>query len=292
MLNFKKIELSDKPLFDSYFLTENFFISDYCFANVYIWRNVYDTRFDCRDGFLYVKFSDESGDSFLPPIGSGDYAAALNALIEYAAANNERLLIGLIPPKYKQLAEECMPGRFEFTPNRNAANYIYSAEKLMYLKGKKLHAKRNHINKFMLSHGNWAYEELNDENAREFFDYQLDWCADDPDEFLGETCAVSVALKNRSALDIKGGLLKLDGKIIAVTLGTQTFDDTFTVHIEKADPTIQGAYQMINQQFALHNFEGYTYINREEDLGIEGLRKSKLSYFPLFLSENYMAVLK
>ena len=92
-----------------------------------------------------------------------------------------------------------MPGRFEFTPNRNAANYIYSAEKLMYLKGKKLHAKRNHINKFMLSHGNWAYEELNDENAREFFDYQLDWCADDPDEFLGETCAVSVALKNRSA---------------------------------------------------------------------------------------------
>ena len=290
MLEFKNIELSDKSLFDSFFNRENFFISDYCFANVYIWRNVYATKYALSDGFLYIRFTDEDGDSFLPPIGDGDYGTALENLIEYT--NGKRLLIGLIPPKYKALTEEAMPGRFDITPNRDAANYIYSAEKLMYLKGKKLHAKRNHINKFNLMHDNWSYEELNDNNTKEFFDYQLDWCADDPEEFLGETCAVSVALKNREALDIKGGLLRLDGKIIAVTLGTQTFKDTFTVHIEKADPTIQGAYQMINQQFALNNFENYTYINREEDLGIEGLRKAKLSYFPEFLSENYMAVLK
>ena len=289
MLEFKHIELSDKPLFDEFFLKENFYISDYCFANVYIWRNVYNTQYTCKDGFLQIKFSDKSGDSFLPPIGDGDYKQALEELIEYT---DKKLLIGLIPPKYKLLTEQSMPGRFEISENRDAANYIYSAEKLMYLKGKKLHAKRNHINKFMQTYSNWSYEDLNDENTKEFFEYQLDWCSDDPDEFLGETCAVSVALKNREALNIKGGLLSLDGRIIAVTLGTETFGDTFTVHIEKADPMIQGAYQMINQQFALHNFEKYTYINREEDLGLEGLRKAKLSYFPEFLGENYMAVLK
>ena len=292
MLEFKKIELSDKPLFDSFFDKENFYISDYCFANVYIWRNVYATKYACEDGFLFIRFSDDNSDSFLPPIGTGDYKTALEKLTEYTAANGSKLLMGLIPPKYKALIEQAMPGRFNITENRAAANYIYSAEKLMYLKGKKLHAKRNHINKFLLTHENWCYEELNDENTKEFFDYQLNWCADEPDEFLGETCAVSTALKNRTALNIKGGLLRLDGRIIAVTLGSQTFKDTFTVHIEKADPTIQGAYQMINQQFALHNFENYTYINREEDLGLEGLRKSKLSYFPEFLSEKYMAELK
>ena len=292
MLNFQNIELSDKPLFDSYFLKENFYISDYCFANVYIWRNVYDTQFACEGGFLFIKFKDESGDSFLPPIGEGDYKAALERLCKYSNSSGQKLWLGLIPPKYKDLIEKSMPGRFNISESRDSANYIYSAEKLMYLKGKKLHAKRNHINKFMLTHNDWCYEELDDNNTRDFFDYHLDWCADDPEEFLGETCAVSVALKNRAALDIKGGLLRLDGKIIAVTLGTETFPDTFTVHIEKADPNIQGAYQMINQQFALHNFEKYTYINREEDLGLEGLRKAKMSYFPEFLSENYMAVLK
>ncbi len=289
MLKFKNIELSDKPVFDCFFGKENFFISDYCFANVYIWRNVYHTQYACENGFLYVKFNDGESDSFLPPIGDGDYKQALEELIAYT---NGRLLIGLMPPKYKLLMQEAMPGRFDISESRDSANYIYSAEKLMYLKGKKLHAKRNHINKFMLTHSNWSYEELNDQNTREFFDYQLYWCADDPDEFLGETCAVSAALKNREALDIKGGLLRLDGRIIAITLGSQTFSDTFTVHIEKADPNIQGAYQMINQQFALNNFEKYTYINREEDLGIEGLRKAKLSYFPEFLSENYMAVFR
>ncbi len=109
-------------------------------------------------------------------------------------------------------------------------------------------------------------------------------------EFLGETCALSIALKNRQALGIVGGILRLDGRPIAVTLGSESYKDTFTVHFEKADASVPGAYQMINQQFALNNFGKYTYIDREEDLGLEGLRKSKLSYYPEFITENYNAV--
>ena len=290
MLEFRNIELSDKPLFESIFSKENFFISDYCFVDIFIWQNAYHTMCAYDDGFLFVKYTTDNMDSFLCPIGEGDFKAAIEKLIEYTGGN--KLIIGAIPPKYKDMLEECMPGRFEITENRNGANYVYLAEKLMYLKGKKLHAKRNHINKFMLTHDNWSYEPLDDENTKEFFNYQLHWCENNPDEFLGETCAVSTALKNREALGIIGGILRLDGKIIAVTLGSESFPDTFIVHIEKADPEIQGAYQMINQQFAQHNLEKYTYINREEDLGIEGLRKAKLSYYPEFLGESFMAVLK
>ena len=121
----------------------------------------------------------------------------------------------------------------------------------------------------------------------------MNWCENaESDSFLRETCALATALKNREALEIKGGILRVNGKIAAITLGSESFEDTFTVHIEKADSNIDGAYQMINQQFAQHNFGKYKYIDREEDLGIEGLRKAKLSYHPEFLGEIYYTVPK
>ena len=110
--------------------------------------------------------------------------------------------------------------------------------------------------------------------------------------FFNETCAISLALKNFEKLELKGGLIRLNGKIIAFTLGSRANEDTFIVHIEKADYTITGSYQMINNQFAINNFEGIKYINREEDLGIEGLRKAKLSYNPIILADNYSATVK
>lgn len=293
MLEFKDIEITDKAVIQQYVGKKNYFLCGYCFTDLFIWQRHYKTKFAAENGFLFIKTTDESGkDCFCPPIGDGDLAAAMASLKEYADANGQRLDLMIIPPEIKEKIEEIMPGFFEYTEGRDSADYIYLAEKLMYLKGKKLHGKRNHINKFMQTYTNWSYEELNDENTREFFNYHLNWCEANDGEFLGETCALSVALKNREALGITGGLLRLDGKIIAVTLGSESFDDTFIVHIEKADASIQGAYQMINQQFAQHNFEKYTYIDREEDMGIEGLRKAKLSYYPEFIAENYYATPK
>ncbi len=99
-------------------------------------------------------------------------------------------------------------------------------------------------------------------------------------------------MRNFTPLGLRGGILRLDGKIIAFTLGKQSTPDMFVMQIEKADHTIPGAYQMINQQFALHNCKGVTYINREEDLGIDGLRQAKRSYQPVMLAKKYTAVPK
>ena len=292
MLEFKSIELSDKPIIEKFYKKKNYFLCGYCFTDIFIWAHAYDTKFAVEDGFIFMSYTDEGEVTFSAPIGEGDYKKALEKLKEYADSISAPLRIDMVPPDHIQLIEDAMPGYFDFVQSLDYADYIYSAEKLMYLKGKKLHGKRNHINKFMQTYSNWSYEPLTDENTKEFFEYQLDWCKDDPDEFLGETCAVSIALKNREALGIVGGLLRLDGKLIAVTLGSESFPDTFIVQIEKADHTIQGAYQMINQQFALHNFEKYTYIDREEDMGIEGLRKAKQSYYPEFQAEVYYAIPK
>lgn len=108
--------------------------------------------------------------------------------------------------------------------------------------------------------------------------------------YSGETCAVSLALNHREALGMKGGILRLDGKVIAFTMGCPVSHDTFVVQLEKAEASIPGAYPMINQQFVQHVMEGYTYVNREDDLGLEGLRKAKLSYHPVMMGKKYMAV--
>ncbi len=290
MLQFKKVELSDRDRANSYLKRKNYFMCDYCFTDFFIWSSAYGTRIAFDDEFLYLKTSNEQGTFFAAPIpiGEGDYARAISNMAEIAHEEGYPLRIYAIPPEIKDKIEAACPGYFVFSEGRDQADYIYRGESLMYLKGKKLHGKRNHINKFLSEYeGRWSYEDLKPDNIHEFFEYQLNWCKDNPDEFLGETCAISLALRNMRELEIKGGLLRLDGKLIAVTLGSESFEDTFIVHIEKADAAIQGAYQMINQQFAQHNFEKYRYIDREEDLGLEGLRKAKLSYYPESITENY-----
>lgn len=290
MLQFKKVELDHRERANHFLKMKNYFMCAYCFTDIFIWSSAYGTRIAFDDDFMYIKTSNSQGTFFTSPIGSGDYAVAIEKMAEIAHEEGYPLRMYCVPPEVKTRIEDIYPKRFVFTEDRDQADYIYSAESLMYLKGKKLHGKRNHINKFLSEYdGRWAYEDLTADNVHEFFEYQLDWCSDNPSEFLGETCAVSLALKNMEPLGIKGGLLRLDGKLIAVTLGSESFYDTFIVHIEKADASIPGAYQMINQQFAQHNFEKYRYIDREEDLGIEGLRKAKLSYYPESITENYYA---
>jgi hypothetical protein len=290
MLQFRKVELSDKEKANRFLKMKNYFLCAYCFTDIYIWSTAYGTSLAFDDDFMYVKTLGAEGSFFTAPLGNGDYAKAIENLAEVAHEEGNPLRIYCVPPEIKEKLEELFPGRFTFSEGRDQADYIYSAESLMYLKGKKLHGKRNHINKFLSEYeGRWSYEELTSDKIHEFFNFQLDWCSDNPTEFLGETCAVSTALKNMDELGIKGGLLRLDGKLIGVTLGSESFDDTFIVHIEKADADVPGAYQMINQQFAQHNYEKYRYIDREEDLGLEGLRKAKLSYYPESITENYYA---
>ena len=171
------------------------------------------------------------------------------------------------------------------------ADYVYESEKLATLSGKKMHGKKNHVNRFRKEfEGRWSYESMKKENLEECFQMALKWrkengCNDDTDK-NAEMCVTMNALRLFEELDLKGGILRIDGKIVAFTIGEPICPDTFVVHIEKAYADVPGAYTMINQQFVEHECMDYKYVNREDDAGSEGLRKAKLSYKPVFMVEK------
>ena len=165
-------------------------------------------------------------------------------------------------------------------------------DKLTSLAGKKLHGKRNHIARFK-DDEDWSYEPMTAENKQECYDMNLKWCDRRAckwnEDMSDEQCALNQAMKYFDELHLEGGILRKAGEIVAFTIGERLNSDTYVVHFEKAFPEIQGAYPMINQQFVMHNCQEYSYVNREDDAGDEGLRKAKLSYYPDILLKNYTA---
>lgn len=295
-INWKTVEMEDKEIISGYYKEEQSRSCEETFANNYLWEPHYHVRYAVIEDMLVFISGEDNEFSLGFPHGKGDLKKVILLLCDYFKQNNNPFTMHLVTAEQFNRLEEAFPNQFQIAYDRDAADYIYEAEKLVTLAGKKLHAKRNHINKFKLEHQQWQYEVITKENKEECFQMAAEWCKvngcnDDPEKKM-EFCVTLNALKFMEELELKGGLLRVDGKIAAFSLGEAVSSDTFVVHIEKAFADIQGAYPMINQQFVLHEAEGYTYINREEDMGAEGLRKAKLSYYPIFLQEKGMVTKK
>ena len=295
MIPFKDIELKDKELITSYTLNSPRRNCDLSFSNLCSWRFLYNTQFAILDGFLLLKFWANDELIYMMPVGDGDLKKILNTLIEDANQEDEPLcLLGLSEEACSEL-EELMPGKFQFTTDRDYADYLYLRTDLATLSGKKYQSKRNHVNKFKRTY-NYEYTAITPDRIQECIDLEAEWCkANDCDQHEGtgnERRALLYALHNFDELGLTGGILHVDGKIAAFTFGMPINQETFGVHVEKANTQIDGAYAMINYEFSNHLPEQYIYVNREEDLGIEGLRKAKLSYQPTIVLAKYMATLK
>ena len=291
-ITFRRVERKDKELISSYF---NKYTSRSCertFVNTYLWSRRYPVTFAIVENTLVFKSEDEEHLSFAFPAGEDeDIKKALEVLKQYSEERGYPFSLYLVSTENFEKLESWYPGRFEIEYNRDSADYVYESEKLMTLAGKKLHAKRNYINKFNATYeGRWSYEPVSKDNVEECFQMAIKWrkesgCEDNDDK-CAEVCVTLSALTQFEELELKGGLIRIDGEVVAFTLGEPICPDTFVIHIEKAFADIQGAYPMINQQFVEHECSEYTYINREEDTGAEGLRKAKLSYRPVFLVEK------
>lgn len=295
MIPFKDIELQDKELITSYTLNSSRQNCDLSFSNLCSWRFLYHTKFAILDGFLLLKFWAEGELVYMMPTGNGDVEKVLNALKGDAHQEGGSLcLLGICAGMCSEL-EAFLPDQFLFTADRDYADYIYSRTDLSTLSGKRFQAKRNHVNKFKRTY-NYEYSPITPERIQECLDLEAEWCkVNNCDQHEGtgnERRAMIYALHHFDELGLTGGILHVDGKIAAFTFGMPINQDTFGVHVEKADTSIDGAYAMINYEFANHIPEQYVYINREEDLGIEGLRKAKLSYQPTIILEKYVACLK
>lgn len=293
MLNFRKVTLEDKEQVEAYFAKSDFRGAEYNFSHLYLWSRVYPMEIAEYAGYItvYAKFDRET---YLYPAGEGDIRPMIEAMEADAKVRGIPFIIRSVTPENVEYLKTLYPDKFTYHTSPDFNDYIYLTEKLGSLAGKKLHSKRNHINRFKENNPDWSYEKITDQNLPEVCEMSRKWCeingCNDDDELKKEACAVRVALKNLEALDLRAGLLRAGGQVIAFSIGRRINSDTFGVHVEKAFYDIQGAYPMINQQFVQAEMEGFTYVNREEDTGDEGLRKAKQSYYPVMMVERYSAV--
>ena len=217
----------------------------------------------------------------------------LSAMAEYAAAEKHPLIIGGLTRQSLPLLTACVPSEsFSLLENRGGWDYIYDVGEFIAMSGKKFHKKRNHISQFS------RYGAVFSEITPDDYDQCIALAARSYNAKDGYTDASSVAeqyaihtfFSHFSELGLKGGLLRVDGRLAAFSVGEPLNTESFCVHIEKADLDFHGAYPTMAQQFAAHFAKDYRYLNREEDLNLPGLRKSKLSYYPAFLLEKRIAV--
>ncbi|HIT34631.1 MAG TPA: DUF2156 domain-containing protein [Candidatus Faecousia intestinigallinarum] len=296
MIDYQPIALSRKAEYDRLLALGARPGCEYTFANLYLWGR---QRTAVVDGYLTI-FSQFSRRSVYPyPVGRGDIRPVLEAIIADAQARGVACrLTGMYRDECDAL-QAMFPGKFRIHCDRSGFDYVYSIDALAYLKGRKLQKKRNHLRRFQAAHPRCAILPIQEGNALRAWEMAEKWyarrLAQNPhQDFHMEQAAIRRALQHRKTLGIEGLMMEDDGEIIAFTLGSPLSSDTFDVHFEKAWAEIDGAYAAINQAFAQYIRELYPhirYLNREDDMGIDGLRQAKLSYCPEFLVEKYWACL-
>lgn len=285
----KKITKEEQELFKGFYEKEQSRSCEHSFANNLLWSPFYDTKYCVSgDNLLFCAGGDKLSVSF--PIGKGDVKLTIQKLMDYFKEQDKPFRMHMVTSEQFGIMEELFPGKFQIEYDRDAADYIYESEKLISLAGKKLHGKRNHINRFLADYPDYQYESITAANKEECLEMANEWriqngCDENPDK-QKEYCVTLNALEMLEELNLTGGLIRAGGRIVAFSIGEPLCHDTYVVHIEKAFADVQGAYPIMNQQFVIHEASQYTYINREEDTGADGLRQAKLSYHPVFMQEK------
>lgn len=296
MIAFHRAAICDKARYESYLMACPERGCEYSFANLFLWgRQEIAFIHDC-----VVFFSHYYGRTVYPfPIGPGDKRAALEEIL---ADSRERgipcRITGMTEADRADL-EAWFPDQFSIRPARDSFDYVYAIDALADLKGKKLQKKRNHFNRFQAARPNYRVEPICCENLARVQHMINDWYvarrkSDPQGDYLLESLALAKAFRHFDALEMEG-LALLDGDdVLAVTMGSRMSPNTFDIHFEKAREEAEGAYPAINCEFARYlrlKYPEVKYLNREDDIGLEGLRKAKLSYYPDHLVEKYHACL-
>jgi hypothetical protein len=293
-MDFKPITIADRDIITKYTYESDYRNCDFAFSNMCSWRFLYGSEYAVEDGFLFIRFSvanrTHSHRAYMFPVGKGDISPAIGKLEKDAASLGVTLLMLGITAESKKMLENMFPDEFTYFADRNYFDYIYLREDLQSLKGKKFQAKRNYINRFNRLY-QYSYIPITREIAPRCMELEQIWLnvnlSDEYREALAnERRSMCFALKNFTELGLYGGAIVVDDRIVAFSYGSKINSDTFGVHAEKADISYEGVFSVINQELAAHLPEEYAYINREEDLGIAGLRKAKLSYNPVILLEK------
>lgn len=262
-----------------------------------MWRNIYSIKCTEVNGYLVIKAGYAGEQFMLQPFGPDQgVEAVLEEMAAYMAAQNIPFMLRGVEKFMVDMIEKWRPGYFNVISDRDNFDYVYNTKDLIELKGRKYHSKKNHINSFRRNYSGHQYLPLTLEWTANCIANQIEWCqkkgCDDDPTLRGESDAIIEVLNHWNELKLTGGLITINGKVEAFTFGEQLNSDTAVIHVEKANPDIRGIYPVINQMFCKNAWQHLAYINREEDMGLEGLRKAKESYYPAKMIEKFVVTVK
>ena len=297
MIDFQRLKLSQKQQYEAILFSEAERGCEYSFANKYLWGQQ-------RTAFLHdcvAFFSHFEGKSvYSYPMGNGDRKAVLEDMIQDAHVRGIPCRITGMTEENRQELESWFPEQFVIRSDRDYFDYVYAVDDLADLRGRKFQKKRNHFNRFRTENPDYEVRELNRCNMHQALRMVDDWYririkADPHGNYLLENLAMARVFQRYEALGMEGIMLLSKGEVVAVTMGSRMSADTFDIHFEKAREDVDGAYNAVNCEFARHlrlKHPEVKFLNREDDMGLEGLRKAKLSYNPHHMVEKYWACLK
>lgn len=312
MLEFRSPELSDRDDVARAVAESGYIGSDAAFASLFLWRKKYGTLMALQNGFLFRYYQGEgSRRGYTFPLGADDSREALDAIVLDAKESGRLLEFCLVDETRAHILLDYFKDSIQFINDRGDSDYIYSVESLVTLAGNTYRKKRNHISKFNRTYAHYELRKITANNIAEALEIEKKWLqnsmfgeaaceptceceeaawaerSEDEKSRMAEFCAIEESLKNFDALGMKGAVLYVDGKPVGMTMASEIADNVFDVHFEKVigEYADNGGYAVINKMFA-ESFVGAKLLNREEDINIEGLRKAKLSYYPLIILDK------
>ena len=289
MLDFQPVKIEDRDLILNEIPESASQICDFSFGNIFCWSVGENTRIAEKDGFIFLRSRFNGVKSYAFPWGKGDVKTALKIIEEDAKERNADFSFYCLSEDQAEILKEIYGEKLVLEEQRDFFDYVYLREKLATLSGRKYHSKKNHVNSFCKKN-NFSYEELNENNLKECLEFSHQWhkCGERNPKLDEEMLVIEKAFEHFGELHLSGALLRVDGKIVAYALGEAMPDGkTYCTHFEKASPEYLTAYAVINKLFAENSLGGFEYINREDDAGVENLRKAKTSYHPEHLVKKY-----
>lgn len=304
-----RITIEDRPLLEEYLNSCEYKASGLSFSSLYMWRDINKFSWKIIGDYLCIaavsNLEPEMDVPFLfPPLTkTGEYDPEKLAETIYEAksifeANGEAFSLMLVPFHMTEIIERALPEKIKFTADRPNFDYVYNTVDLIELKGRDYHSKKNHLNYFK-NHYEYEYGELTSDMADEAMEFIRAFNArknleneHERELLLMEEQAMKDVFHNLEDVGYLTGVIRIDGNIEALSIGGRLGRKTVTVHVEKANTEFRGLYQAINNEFCKHVAKDVKRINREEDMGIPGLRKAKLSYHPVKLVEKYTGILE
>ena len=292
MLNFRQIEINDYEKVSQLFVKSGIENCEHCFATMLVWSKRHDVHIAVEENTVFMRSFGKRHIWYLLPRGEMDKKQAIEKIIR--DADGKKISIYGIDELNAIFLNENFGDEFCVQEDRDGSDYLYKTEDLATLPGKNYQKKRNHCSRFERDNEGYSFHPITKENVEKAKDFEREWCArnncDESRGLYSEQMGIMEILDNLENTDVFGGFIEIaDGTVVAFTLAAPINDRMVDVIVEKAFHDVNGAYAIINRDFAKNCLQNFEFINREDDMGQENLRKAKLSYFPYEIRTKYLA---